>query len=138
MSRRDPATGHEFARRLHRLLAEKGWNQSELARRASAYMPDGMRLGRDSVSQWMNRPSTPDPVRLEAVAKALGVRPIDLVPAHVLPSTKHDMPDFSIEASADSESMFVRINQRLPYEIALEVQRLVLLGRKQLKEDDRD
>lgn len=132
--KRDKATGSEFARRLHRALAERGWTQSELMRRAQPFLPEGVRLGRDSVSQWMNRPSTPDPVRLEAVAKALNMRPADLVPAHVLPAPAGDAPDFAIEADAGGETMYVRINQRLPAEIALEIQRLVLTGARQLRE----
>jgi transcriptional regulator with XRE-family HTH domain len=125
----------EFARRLLQAINKKGWNQSELARQASLHMPNGMTIGRDAVSHWLNRPNLPEPVRLQAVCEALGVQPTDLVPMRGLPKAQvgHVTP-IEMKDGGDGDTAYLRINSRLPYDIALEVQRLVIEGRKRLKD----
>jgi transcriptional regulator with XRE-family HTH domain len=70
-----------FAHRLERLMVERGWNQSELARRASLFMPHGKKMGRDNISNYCRGDVLPGPVHLNAIAKALGVRNEELLPA---------------------------------------------------------
>ena len=131
-------TKSEFARRLHKAIQEKGWNQSELARRATAHMPDGMVIGRDAVSHWLNRPNIPEPVRLQAVCAALGKEPTDLVPLRGLPRAQvGHVPPIELKDGGDGDTAFLRINSRLPYDIALEIQRLVIEGRNRLKDAER-
>lgn len=84
---------NEFARRLEAHRIEKGWNQSELARRASDYLPkpvkgqkQGHRVGRDQISHYSRGISLPRPEILRALAKALDCEPRELMPASV-PST---------------------------------------------------
>jgi transcriptional regulator with XRE-family HTH domain len=125
----------EFARRLHKALQLKGWNQSELARQATHHMPEGMTIGRDSVSNWLNRPNIPEPIRLQAVCNALGLQPTDLVPMRGLPRAQvGHVPPIEMKDGGDGDTAYLRINSRLPYDIALEIQRLVIEGRKRLKD----
>lgn len=77
----------EFARRLQAALVRKGWNQSEVARRANAHLPKPERgqkrnkaIGRDSLSHYLRGHQLPLPVYLDALAKALDLRPEDLMP----------------------------------------------------------
>ena len=96
----------EFARRLQEVMIRKGWNQSELARRASEYLPKpekgqkrGFGIGRDSISHYMRGKMLPLPLYLDAIAKALGERPEDLMPTNVptlqgvTPFEMRGMPD---------------------------------------------
>lgn len=87
------AIKNEFARRLESRRIELGWNQSELARRASEWLPkpakgqkQGHRVGRDQISHYSRGVSLPRPEILKALATALRCEPKDLMPAGV-PST---------------------------------------------------
>lgn len=97
----------EFARRLQAAMIKKGWNQSELARRAEAYLPKeapkGSRVGRDNVSQYIRGHVLPAPHTLAALAGALGVKPADLLPSRGVrattenaPRSFNDMPDGNV------------------------------------------
>jgi transcriptional regulator with XRE-family HTH domain len=84
---------NEFARRLEARRIELGWNQSELARRASEHLPkpakgqkQGHSVGRDQISHYSRGISLPRPEVLRALAKALSCEPRDLMPTGV-PST---------------------------------------------------
>jgi transcriptional regulator with XRE-family HTH domain len=57
-----------LARNILRLLRQKGWNKSELARRANDYMPDGKTFGKHNVTSYTTGRSLPDPVYLAAMA----------------------------------------------------------------------
>lgn len=69
----------EFGRRLQRAMMNKGYSQSELARYAETHL--GKHFGRDSVSQYIRGETLPNPQRLAALAKALGVDPEELLPS---------------------------------------------------------
>ncbi len=125
----------EFARRLLKAIQARGWTQSELSRQATLHMPEGQTISRDQVSHWLNRPSIPEPVRLQAVCAALEIEPTTLVPLRGLPRAQvGHVPPIEMKDGGDDDTAYLRINSRLPYDIALEVQRLVLEGRKRLKD----
>lgn len=69
--RADAAAKAEFGRRLRGLLAQRGWSQSELARRA--------RIGRDNISGYVRGQNLPGPTILNRIAEALGVGVSELV-----------------------------------------------------------
>lgn len=74
MSGLDDAT-QVFGRRLYELMMAKGWNQSELARRAG--------LERHDVSYYIRGGDYPTPRHMKGLAAALGVTPRDLIPGYV-------------------------------------------------------
>lgn len=85
---RNAAVKAEFARRLERLRIQKGWNHSELARRATAFLPKPdvgqirhHTIGRDLIGHYVRGKILPNPVYLDALSKALGTKPEDLIPA---------------------------------------------------------
>ena len=89
---------NEFARRLEARRIELGWNQSELARRASEHLPkpakgqkQGHSIGRDQISHYSRGVSLPRPEILRALALALRCEPSDLKPAAV-PSRAGPVP----------------------------------------------
>lgn len=86
-----------LADRLEKLMAERGWTQSELARRASSFMTDEQilgkkargkkpALGRDLIALYLKRdsPVLPRPAQLYPIAKALSVTPDYLLPPPAL------------------------------------------------------
>ena len=60
----------EFARRLQAKRNEKGWTQSELARRMAPLLKDS-RIGRDNISKYVRGKVLPLPPLLEAMSKVL-------------------------------------------------------------------
>jgi transcriptional regulator with XRE-family HTH domain len=120
-----PVALAEFANRLQKHMVTKGWNQSELARRASEAMPGGKKIGRDSISQYMNAVSFPNPERLYALSQALGVEKSALIPTKGVRSAASDIaPAMDMRQISDTE-VFLRLNKRLPRSVALKIMMLV-------------
>ena len=116
---------NEFARRLEARRIELGWNQSELARRASEHLPkpakgqkQGHRVGRDQISHYSRGISLPRPEILRALAKGLGCEPKDLVPAGV-PSTA--TPAAFRMTQLDSGRVQLTINRVVSFETATKI-----------------
>jgi hypothetical protein len=65
MRRDDKHIRLEFARRLQQKLDERGWSQSDLARRMAPLLPDS-RIGRDNISKYCNAKVLPLSHHLEA------------------------------------------------------------------------
>jgi len=89
----DQAVYAEFGRRLQARMIQLGWNQSELSRRATECLPrtakgqvQGHTLGRDRISSYIRGKYLPRPEGLEAIAKALQCKPVDLLPPGGVPS----------------------------------------------------
>jgi transcriptional regulator with XRE-family HTH domain len=107
-------TKQEFGQRLHRLLLEKGWTQSELARRAG--------LPRDSISVYMNARSLPTPLSLQKLSDALNVPADDLLPNYAINAIQKDFPELEIRVSAnDRGKAYLQINRWVPTSIALQI-----------------
>lgn len=115
----------EFARRLQRAMIERGWNQSELARRASKFAP-GERFIRDNVSKYMRGKVLPGPVHLNALSKALGKRPEDLLPTRGMPAAG-STPTFEVRDAGDGK-MWLRVNQAVSWAVAMKIQRILSEG----------
>lgn len=111
-------TKQEFGRRLHHMLLERGWRQSELARRAG--------IQRDSVSVYVRGRSFPTPLNLQKMAKALGLRPEDILPNQLESAIAEDEPDFELKVSpGDAKQAWVRLNRLMSLETAVQIATLV-------------
>ena len=110
----------EFGRRLQRKMTEHGWNQSELARRASDHMIDGKQIGRDSISYYINGRFLPTAERLEAICKALGMEKAELLPTRGVGAATRIAPPFEM-TSLDDGRVWVRVNQALNSSAALKI-----------------
>jgi transcriptional regulator with XRE-family HTH domain len=121
----------EFARRLQAAMIRRGWNQSELARRASQYLPKpvpgqkrGKAIGRDLVSHWVRGQMLPGPANLEATARALGVQPADLMPMGA-PSVAHsDIVPMELRQQTDGRT-YIRLNRTVSNETAMKIMGLL-------------
>lgn len=111
-------TKQEFGKRLYRLMTGKGWNQSELARRAD--------LNRDAISTYVRGRVLPTPVSLQALAKALGVAPDELLPNHVESAIDADQPAFEMKVSPSAPNMaWLRVNRLVSVATAVKVAELL-------------
>jgi transcriptional regulator with XRE-family HTH domain len=121
---------NEFGRRLQRAAVAKGWTQSELARRASAYLPknEGMRgsaFERSAISGYMKGESLPLAPRLAALAKALDVKEEDLLPPEMLKGGAAPEPrPFAMEAAGENRVSF-HLNRTMSMATAVKIVQLL-------------
>ena len=109
-----------FAARIDRLLRDKGWNQSDLARAASQYLPKGEEFRRDNVHVYINGRSLPRKKHLTALAKALGVPEDDLLP-NAEGGAKHT-PAFHMQSIPDEPGFaWLTVNMKVSNRKALSV-----------------
>ena len=117
--RADDAMKAAFAQRLLAVMRERGWTQSELARRA--------RIGRDNVSGYIRGKNLPGPAILNRLAAALAVGPEQLIPmtgeqAH---SPKNG-PGFTLRHLAhDGDHVWLQVEQALPWDQAEAILRIL-------------
>ena len=104
----------EFGRRLQGLLLSKGWNQSELARRAG--------IGRDSVSTYVNGKTFPTPLALKALADALGLSPEELLPNSMMNAMDDEHPAVELrQAVGHPGKAWLRVNRAMSFGAAAEI-----------------
>ncbi len=138
----------DFASRLQKMITEKGWNQSELARRASDYMVEGGKIGRDNISGYIRGTTLPGPLKLAAIAKALGVQPEDILPQRGVPNAgSKTLPPLDMRDLGDG-NVWIRVNQAVSRNVGLKIMNLLLgeaeepphstgpRGRRQMQGDD--
>lgn len=114
----------EFANRLQRAYEARGWNQSELARQATKFMPEGQTFNRDAVSTYVRAYCLPSPAKLHALARALHMEPEDLLPTRGIPSASDESPPFDMRQLQDGR-VWLRVNQAVDWDVALEVMKLL-------------
>ena len=108
----------EFARRLYKLMLEKGWRQSDLARAAD--------LPRNAISVYMRGASLPNDESLRALAKALEVDPDKLLPNRVESSIDRAHPELEFRVSpADPKTAWIRINRSVSTALAIKIMALL-------------
>lgn len=113
----------EFAKRLQAAMVERGWNQSELARRAALHTVD-KKFGRDNVSGYIRGTSLPGPAHLAALGKALKVEPRELVPMRGMPSVDEKVPALDAKDLGNG-TVWLRINQAVEWPTAVQVMNLL-------------
>jgi transcriptional regulator with XRE-family HTH domain len=111
-------TKQQFGAKLYRLMVSRGWNQSELARRAG--------LQRDSISTYVNGRSFPTPLSLQGLARAFEMTPEQLLPnyAHRAIQADSDITDMYVDmkvSPSDPKRALLRINQMVPRSLAVKI-----------------
>lgn len=111
-------TRQEFGRRLNRLMQEKDWNQSDLARAAG--------IGRDSVSTYVNGKVFPTPLALKKIAAALGVDREALLPNEIMSAFDDEMPAVELkQATGHPEKAWLRVNRMMSFATAARIITLI-------------
>jgi transcriptional regulator with XRE-family HTH domain len=117
----------EFARRLYKLMIDKGWRQADLARHAH--------LPRNAISVYLRGASLPNPESLKALAKAFGIEPGVLLPNYTESAIDRDNPEIEFRVSpADPKSAWLRINRLVPTSLAIKI--MTLIETEDAKTDD--
>ena len=109
----------EFGRRLYHLILQKGWSQSELARRAD--------LPRDSISVYVRGKSLPTPLSLNKLARALEMTPQELLPNYTVEAVRRD-GDSSFEmkvSGSDPTKSWVKVNRLVSTATAAKIAQLL-------------
>jgi len=108
----------EFAKRIQHFMARKGWSQADLSNESSKHMPQGKTIGRDSISYYVRGKSFPTAPRINALAKALGVKPEELVPTRGVRTAEN--PSVEVRETSDGK-VWLRVNQHVDWSVAVKV-----------------
>lgn len=104
----------EFARRLYKLMIEKGWRQADLARVAG--------LPRNAISVYLRGASLPNPESTKALAKAFDMDPALLLPNYTESAIERDNPEIEFRVSpADSTKAWLRVNRLVHTSTAIKI-----------------
>lgn len=120
------AIKQDFARRLQKALVNSGLNQSELAREASKFMPKGRGtedepgMTRDLISKYIRAKILPGHVGLNALAKALRMKPEELLPSRGGSYSDAEAAAFDMRDVGEGK-VWLRVNQAVPMPIALKI-----------------
>lgn len=105
-----------FAMKLEELRANRGWTQTELARRASQFSEKP--ITRDRISKYSLGHSLPGKPHLAAISKALGVEQDVLLPSRVV----RNMANHPLRATyVDGGMAELNINMMVPWELAVKI-----------------
>lgn len=111
-------TKQEFGRRLHKLMLERDWNQSDLARAAD--------VGRDMVSSYINGKRFPTPTSLNKLAKALDVSRDELLPNGMMSALDDENPAIELkQAVGHPGKAWLRINRAMSFGTASKIVALI-------------
>ena len=110
-----------FATSLYRARVDKGWSQSELARRIWGSIKDArgydVARNRDLISSYERGRSAPSRENLEQLATALGLTPEQLAPDLAAPDVEKSMPAISMT-----------MVEGRPDKVVLQVNKITTLG----------
>jgi transcriptional regulator with XRE-family HTH domain len=108
----------EFARRLYKLMIDKGWRQADLARAAG--------LARNAISVYLRGASLPNPENTKALAKAFDMDPAVLLPNYTESAIERDNPELEFRVSpADPKKAWLRINRLVSTSLAIRIMSLI-------------
>jgi transcriptional regulator with XRE-family HTH domain len=116
----------DFAKRLQDRLNDKGWTQSELARRMAPLLKES-RIGRDNISKYVRGKVLPLPPALEAMAKALGVESKDLLPTRATQAVADELSPLDVR-DIGAGRVWLQVNQAVDWPIALKIMNLLRGG----------
>jgi transcriptional regulator with XRE-family HTH domain len=114
----------QFAKRLQDALNDRGWTQSEFARRVAKELPDS-RVGRDNISKYVRGKVLPLPPMLAAMCKVLEMESRDLLPMRARRSDDENAP-FAATQMGDGR-MRLRINQPVDWVTGLKIMAMLPL-----------
>lgn len=127
----------DFVEKMRKLMHEKRFSQSALARRIWGEIEDprGYKVARnrDRISSWLAGKSLPDPDNLTALARALGVSPDELMPpTEPTPGSRNTYgpPEISITSVAGTAPglVLLQVNKMVSMPVALKVAGLLEPG----------
>ena len=116
----------DFAKRLQDALSDRGWTQSELARRMAPLLKES-RIGRDNISKYVRGKVLPLPAALEAMAKVLGVESKELLPSRATAAVSDGLSPLDVRDIGGGR-VWLQINQAVDWPMALKIMSLLKGG----------
>jgi hypothetical protein len=121
-----------FSERLKAAMWRKGWGLSETARQTSQHLGPDAKFGRAHVWHYLHRRAMPRVRQLNALSQALEVEPRELLGFGPAPE-RYGAPARAsgmVRALDHGDgTVFLEVAQRVPWEIALEILRVVQRSR---------
>lgn len=114
----------EFSKRLHDTLIDKGYTQSDIARRLWGNTGSGAAAGRDKISTWVNGVALPTPKHLRELCDALGVETQDLIPGGMHAAASAETAPLKLVMMGEGKA-HLEVNANLPPEAALKIYEIV-------------
>lgn len=108
-----------FARRLQQAINEKGWSQADLTRELAKFMDEPPH--RSLVSNYIRQKSLPQPEKLHALAKALGMKPNELLPTNIDNEAVAQQSAAADLRDIGGGKVWLRINQAVTWASALKI-----------------
>ncbi len=94
----------EFGRLLYRKMLERGWSQSDLARKSG--------IAKDSISNYIRGKALPFSLNLQKLADVFGESPADLLPNSLEAAIDEDVPSLEMRVSVSAPNMaWLRVNR---------------------------
>lgn len=124
----------EFARRLQKLMAEAGLNQTEAARLATRYMPADpvtkkqKEFTRDNLSNYVRGLVLPRPDNLHALCQLFNCKPEDLIAPGGVQSAGSETPPLDVRDIGGGR-VWLKVNQTVEWDTALQIMNLLKRGR---------
>ena len=119
----------EFARRLYRALVERGWSQSDLARRAFGSKTDErgytVAKGRDRISVYLRGQAFPEPKTLAKIAKILRIPVEELAPEIHTSAIDREHPEVMIHQASGHNKVHLVVNKIVLASVATRVMELI-------------
>jgi len=112
-----------FGKSVERLMLGKGWSGAALAREMTKHAPKGVKIERHIPSAYTRGENEPTGRNLQLLAKALGVKPEELLPP--LPGEGNEAPQFAqVTSTLDGKTRIV-VDAEVSPEVALQILKLV-------------
>jgi transcriptional regulator with XRE-family HTH domain len=141
---RHSASKAEFAERLRVAMERKGWTVADTARQVSRLLGEDDKFGSSHLSHYLSGRAVPRARYLQALSRALDVRPEDLLPNRLPQGDDTSQRSFEGLSSARADSAraasqvdlvhvrdygdgtaLLQVLQRVPWPTALEIMALV-------------
>lgn len=113
-----------FARNLHQALIDKGWSQSDLARKIWGDRTDpvtgySVAKNRDRISKYIKGSEVPDPKNLARICEALGMSLEELAPNITASIVDREIPEVSMTAiTGHLDKVHLHISKLVPLGVA--------------------
>ncbi len=113
-----------FSKNLRNALLEKGFSQSDIARKMWGNTPTGAAAGRDKVSTWVNGVALPNPGHLKELCDALGSEIEDLIPGGMHAAQSAETAPLKLTMTGEGLA-HLEVNADLPSEAAIKIYEIV-------------
>jgi transcriptional regulator with XRE-family HTH domain len=115
----------DFAKRLSKRMTDADLSQTDLARKATLFMPKGEKISRDLISGYVNARHMPAPRRLAAIAEALGCTSDDLLPHRGFRQPAAQTSPLDIRDIGEGR-VWLQVNQAVEKKTGLKIMSLLL------------